>query len=110
MQYNQSLTYDARFWRQDIDGSIAFARANQKSGILTALEFSEIERGLEIVAEEWRTDTFKAKDTDEDIHTANERRLGEVIDKGISGKLHTGTPGVKPYLAKDDRLIIRPIP
>ena len=28
---------------------------------------------------------------DEDIHTANERRLGEIIGKDISGKLHTGT-------------------
>lgn len=28
--------------------------------------------------------------TDEDIHTANERRLGEVIGKDIAGKLHTG--------------------
>lgn len=106
VQYNQSLTYDARFWRQDIDGSIAFARANQKSGILTALEFSEIERGLEIVAEEWRTDTFKAKDTDEDIHTANERRLGEVIDKGISGKLHTGRSR-NDQVATDMRLWLR---
>ena len=89
VQYNESLTYDARFWRQDIDGSIAFARANHECGILTAFEFAEIERGFQKVAEEWRTGTFEAKDSDEDIHTANERRLGEIIDKGISGKLHT---------------------
>lgn len=102
------MTYDARFWRQDIDGSIAFARANQKSGILTELEFSEIERGFEIVADEWRMGTFEAKNSDEDIHTANERRLGEVIDKGISGKLHTGTSGVKWCHTNVERR--RPIP
>ena len=90
VQYNMSLPYDRILWQQDIAGSIAFARANTKSGILSPHEFSEIERGFAQIAEEWRTNTFEAKENDEDIHTANERRLGEIIGKEIGGKLHTG--------------------
>ncbi|KAH8803220.1 argininosuccinate lyase [Xylogone sp. PMI_703] len=66
------------------------ARANKNTGILTAHEFSEIERGFKQISEEWANNTFVAKENDEDIHTANERRLGEVIGKDIGGKLHTG--------------------
>ena len=106
VQYNKSLDYDCRFWRQDIDGSIAFARANHKCGILTAHELSEIEKGFEQVAQEWSTGTFQAQENDEDIHTANERRLGEIIDKGISGKLHTGRSR-NDQVATDMRLWLR---
>ena len=40
--------------------------------------------------DEWRDNKFVIRDTDEDIHTANERRLCEIIGKEIGGKLHTG--------------------
>ncbi|KAI9750634.1 MAG: hypothetical protein M4579_006381 [Chaenotheca gracillima] len=89
-QYNESLSHDRVLWRQDIAGSIAYARANSKCGILTQAEFAKIEKGFQQIAEEWRTDTFAVKPTDEDIHTANERRLGEVIGTDTAGKLHTG--------------------
>ncbi|KAK0513290.1 hypothetical protein JMJ35_004276 [Cladonia borealis] len=87
-KYNASIYYDRAFYRQDIAGSIAWARANKNRGILTAQEFSTIERGLNEVLKEWDTGTFKIVDEiDEDIHTANERRLSEIE---IGGKLHTG--------------------
>ncbi|KAK3670494.1 argininosuccinate lyase [Recurvomyces mirabilis] len=90
-QYNESIYFDRIFYSQDIRGSIAYARANIKTGILTQHEFSEIERGLKAVYKEWESNTFEIKSgVDEDIHTANERRLGEIIGKEISGKLHTG--------------------
>lgn len=41
------------------------------------------------VEEEWETGTFVVKQGDEDIHTANERRLTELIG-AVAGKLHTG--------------------
>lgn len=65
VQYNESLPYDRIFWKQDIAGSIAFARANLKGGILTAHEFQEIERGFQQIAEEWRSNTFVVKPNDE---------------------------------------------
>lgn len=64
-KYNDSLLFDKVLWRQDIAGSIAYARANIKTGILTKEEFAEIEKGFKIVAKEWEDDVFKAKATDE---------------------------------------------
>ncbi|VUC30315.1 unnamed protein product [Clonostachys rosea] len=89
-QYNASISYDKRLYKEDILGSIAFARANAKNGIISNDDFAEIERGLREVLKEWEAGTFVIKPNDEDIHTANERRLGEVISKDIAGKLHTG--------------------
>ncbi|KAJ5726347.1 Argininosuccinate lyase [Penicillium malachiteum] len=106
VQYNESLPYDRIMWKQDIAGSIAFARANTKNGILTAHEFSEIERGFVQIAKEWETNTFVVKPNDEDIHTANERRLGEIIGKEIGGKLHTGRSR-NEQVATDMRLWLR---
>ncbi|KAK8106848.1 arginine-10 [Apiospora kogelbergensis] len=62
-----------------------------QGGILTEDEFAKIEQGLKDVMKEWETDSFKiVPGVDEDIHTANERRLGEIIGKDVAGKLHTG--------------------
>ncbi|KAL4897608.1 L-Aspartase-like protein [Aspergillus ambiguus] len=106
VQYNQSLPYDRILWKQDIAGSLAFARANTKTGILTADEFSAIERGFAQIAEEWATGTFTPTATDEDIHTANERRLSELVGKEIGGKLHTGRSR-NEQIATDMRLWLR---
>ena len=45
--------------------------------------------GLKKVEQEWESGTFKIVSGDEDIHTANERRLTEHIGS-VGGKLHTG--------------------
>ncbi|KEZ42472.1 hypothetical protein SAPIO_CDS5679 [Scedosporium apiospermum] len=90
LKYNASIQYDKALYKEDILGSIAFARANSKAGIISEDEFQAIERGLLQVMEEWKQGTFAIMPNDEDIHTANERRLGEVIGKDIAGKLHTG--------------------
>ncbi|KAF2436950.1 argininosuccinate lyase [Tothia fuscella] len=90
VQYNESLPFDRILFAEDIAGSIAFARANSKNGILTKDEFGQIEKGLKTIEKEWAENKFKVAAGDEDIHTANERRLGEVIGKDVAGKLHTG--------------------
>lgn len=78
-------------YSEDIDGSIAWARANHKNNLLTSDEFSKIESGLSAIKKEWSENKFIIQPgIDEDIHTANERRLGEIIGKEIAGKLHTG--------------------
>ncbi|KAF2837704.1 arginosuccinate lyase [Patellaria atrata CBS 101060] len=104
--YNNSLPYDKILWRQDIKGSIAFARANLNAGILTQSEFDQIVAGFEVVAKEWEEGRFEAKEHDEDIHTANERRLSEVIGKEVGGKLHTGRSR-NEQVATDMRLWLR---
>ena len=64
-QYNESLGFDRAFYAQDIKGSIAYARANVETGILTQEEFETIEKGLGEVFNEWAEDKFKSKPGDE---------------------------------------------
>lgn len=91
VSYNESIYFDRAIYAQDIRGSIAYARANSKIGILTQDEFQAIEKGFAQVLSEWQDGKFEIKPgVDEDIHTANERRLGEIIGTHIAGKLHTG--------------------
>lgn len=104
--YNRSIDIDKELWRQDIKGSIAWARANKDVGILSNREFSEIERGFGIVAAEWRDGKFVLQPGDEDIYTANERRLSEIIGCDIGGKLHTGRSRNEQSSA-DQRLWLR---
>lgn len=88
--YNESIHFDRALYAHDIAGSVAFARANVATGVLTPDEFAAIERGLGQVRAEWEAGTFKiVGGVDEDIHTANERRLGELIGSETAGKLHT---------------------
>lgn len=106
-QYNESIYFDRAFYSQDIRGSIAYARANKNNKLLTDKEFSEIERGFKQVLQEWENNNFKiVPGVDEDIHTANERRLGEIIGKDIAGKLHTGRSR-NDQVATDMRLWLR---
>jgi len=105
--YNESIYFDKILHKQDILGSIAYARANCKGGILTQSEFEKIEKGLRAVEKEWSDGTFKiVPGVDEDIHTANERRLGEIIGKDVAGKLHTGRSR-NEQIATDMRLWLR---
>ncbi len=86
---NVSIGFDRRLAAQDVRGSIAWARAITRAGLLTAGECREIITGLERIAAEIAADHFEYQPEDEDIHTAVERRLGELIGPG-AGKLHTG--------------------
>ena len=88
--FNESIHFDRKLAPEDIRGSEAWAWGNKDRGILTSDELSTIKEGFKIVAREWRNNEFSIKKGDEDIHTANERRLGEIIGTGIAGKLHTG--------------------
>ncbi|KAL5113439.1 argininosuccinate lyase [Pleosporales sp. CAS-2024a] len=105
-QYNASLPYDRLFYAEDIAGSIAFARANFHNQMLTADEFAAIEQGLGQIKEEWASGRFVVQANDEDIHTANERRLSELVGKEIGGKLHTGRSR-NEQVATDMRLWLR---
>ncbi|KIN95118.1 hypothetical protein M404DRAFT_332708 [Pisolithus tinctorius Marx 270] len=89
-EFNQSLKYDQRMHTADIRGSIAYAKALTRVGILTKEEETKMIEGLEAVEREWTIGQFKAEPDDEDIHTANERRLSQLIGSEIGGKLHTG--------------------
>nr|XP_023411757.1 argininosuccinate lyase isoform X5 [Loxodonta africana] len=88
-KFNSSIAYDRNLWAADVQGSKAYSRGLQKAGLLTTAEMDQILHGLDKVAEEWAQGSFKVHPNDEDIHTANERRLKELIGE-TAGKLHTG--------------------
>lgn len=104
--YNASLSYDQKMYSQDLEGTRVYTAALHKLGLLNDHELSEIHRGLHEVAQEWENKTFVEKPGDEDIHTANERRLGEIIGKSIAGKVHTGRSR-NDQVATDMRLFVR---
>lgn len=88
-QLNVSLGFDQRLAQQDVRGSLAWARGLQQVGLITSDECDQICSGLESIASEFVHGEFPFHESDEDIHTAVERRLGELIGP-LAGKLHTG--------------------
>ena len=88
-QLNASLPFDQRLWREDIAGSVAWAQALGRAGVLSPLEAVQITAGLQQVHDEFAAGAFVFAPGDEDIHTAVERRLTELIGP-VGGKLHTG--------------------
>ena len=86
---NASIGFDRRLGPQDVRGSLAWAQALQQAGVLSAEEYAGLKTGLEQIADEIATGNFSFQETDEDIHSAVERRLGELCGP-LAGKLHTG--------------------
>jgi argininosuccinate lyase len=86
---NTSLPIDKRMAIQDVDGSLAWADAIRRAGILSDKEYASISLGLATIKEEFFSGRFSFAPSDEDIHTAVERRLTELIGDA-AGKLHTG--------------------
>lgn len=86
---NRSLPFDRRLYAEDVAGSIAWARALRRTGVLDAGETAAVVAALEKVRLEFAQGRFRALPSDEDVHTAVERRVVELA--GAAGaKLHTG--------------------
>lgn len=88
-QFNDSFRFDQRLYAADIQGSTAYAAALEAVGLLSADELAAIQGGLTQIKGEFETGAFESLPDDEDIHTAVERRLHELIGPA-AGKLHTG--------------------
>ena len=88
-ELNASIGFDIRLAEQDLRGSLAWAAGLQAAGVLTNQEHAKISEGLQSILAEFQSGKFSVKPGDEDIHTAVERRLGEIIGP-LAGKLHTG--------------------
>jgi len=86
---NRSIEFDARLAPYDIDQSQAHARGLQRIGVLDRAELEKIGAGLDAVRERIGQAGFSFEPSDEDIHMAVERLLGEQIGP-LAGKLHTG--------------------
>ncbi|MDQ3507173.1 MAG: argininosuccinate lyase [Actinomycetota bacterium] len=86
---NASIPFDIRLAPHDIRGSIAHARMLGQTGVVSEKESEELIRGLEAVLSEVEAGEFSWTISDEDVHTAVERRLREIVGE-VAAKLHTG--------------------
>jgi argininosuccinate lyase len=98
-------TADRRLLPDDVVGSLAHVAMLGEVGILEPPEAAALIEGLELVLAEAQTGRFEFIDSDEDVHTAVERRLGELIG-AVAGKLHTGRSR-NDQVALDLRLYLR---
>ena len=88
-RFASSLAVDVRLAAFDVAGSIAHARGLRSTGLLTETQLAGIEKGLRRAGEELAGGRFVFKESDEDVHTAVERRLTELFPEG-GARLHAG--------------------
>ena len=88
LAYTVSLPFDRRLAADDIAGSRAHVRGLGRVGLLADDEVEAVLAALDTVEGELATGTFAFQPSDEDIHTAVERRVTELAPAGA--KLHTG--------------------
>ena len=87
--FNASISFDQKFFRQDIQGSIAHATMLGAQGIISKDDSEKIVEGLKSILEDIESGKLEITDEYEDIHTFVEANLIERI--GDAGKrLHTG--------------------
>lgn len=89
MAYTVSLPFDQRLWPDDLAGSRAHVRGLERVGLLDAAEAAAVLEAIDAVAEEFASGRFVFVASDEDIHTAVERRVTELAGEP-GAKLHTG--------------------
>jgi argininosuccinate lyase len=87
-EFNASIMFDRRLYKEDIEGSLAHASMLQAQGILNAAELTAIQDGMAEVLSEIESGMFEWKISDEDLHMAIEKRLTAIIGE-TGGKLHT---------------------
>src|SRR3712207_544656 len=86
---NASIPFDIRLAPYDIRGSVAHAKMLGAQGIISDKESATLASGLEAVLREVEAGEFVWDLSDEDVHTAVERRLRELVGD-VALKLHTG--------------------
>ena len=89
MAFTASVSFDRRLAVDDIAGSRAHVRGLLRAGVLTEQEMGILLAALNRVEDELADGTFRFFPSDEDIHTAIERRVSEIAGPA-GGKLHTG--------------------
>ncbi len=103
--FSESVSFDQRLYRQDIQGSLAHAGMLHSIGVLTENELADIQQGLGDIQADIEAGTFEWDIALEDVHMNIEARLTERI--GDAGKkLHTGRSR-NDQVATDIRLYLR---
>ncbi len=103
--FTESISFDSRLYKQDIQGSIAHSKMLAKIGVISDDEATSIEQGLLSILEQIRVGDFQWSTELEDVHMNIEARLTDAI--GEAGKkLHTGRSR-NDQVATDVRLYMR---
>jgi argininosuccinate lyase len=88
-EWGSSFSFDRRLFEDDVRGSIAWARALEKAGVLSRQEAVAIDAALQSILEHGKADPAFVSGPDEDVHSFVERLLVERL--GDAGKrIHTG--------------------
>lgn len=103
-QFQASLPFDVRMWREDITASIAHARMLGATGILAQEDATQLIAGLTQLLADWEPHGPQV-DEQEDIHSAVEAALRERLGP-LAGKLHTARSR-NDQVATDFRLYLR---
>lgn len=89
MAYTESLSFDKRLWVDDIFGSKAHVSMLIEVGLMSKIDGENVLAALDSVANEFASNTFVFEPSDEDIHTAIERRVTQIAGEP-GGRIHTG--------------------
>ncbi|MBI2994677.1 MAG: argininosuccinate lyase [Gammaproteobacteria bacterium] len=103
--FTESVSFDRRLWRHDIEGSIAHARMLARVGVLTESECAQITSGLEAIRGEIEAGRFEWRQELEDVHMNIEAALSARIGE-VGKKLHTARSR-NDQVATDLRLYLR---
>ncbi len=90
MAYTASIAFDRRLWQDDIAGSRAHVKGLAHVGLLTEAERDAVLAALDATHREMESGAFEFLPSDEDIHTAVERRVTELA----------GPPGARLHTAR----------
>jgi len=88
-KFTSSIDFDKRLYKEDVEGSIAWANALKRAKVLTAAEAGKIIKGLKGILAGIQKGTIRLKEELEDIHMNIESLLTKKIGEA-GGKLHTG--------------------
>ena len=104
-EFNASIGFDKRLWREDIEGSLGYCKALGKAGIISEDKVEVISDALMEIYREIEKGDFSFDESMEDIHTHIEKAL---IDKvgDIGETIHTGRSR-NDQVALDTRLFLR---
>ncbi len=104
-EFNDSLSFDRRLWKEELEASDAYALALRDAGIYSGRELALVRAAFREIETEFVNERFAYKAEDEDIHTAIERRLVEKI--GETGKkIHSGRSR-NEQVTTDERIYLK---
>jgi argininosuccinate lyase len=104
-EFTGSLRFDRRLWSYDLRGSEVHCQMLARQGIIPKKDGAKILAGLAQVRKEFLAGRFRFEPSDEDIHTAIERRMTEIVGPA-GGRLHTARSR-NDQVVLDERLYLK---